>query len=156
MYSEFSEYGTVYAILSFIISYGIFETYHYWMHRFMHLPRIFRYFHRTHHLSVSPTPWSMFAYSPLEAIVNIAVYPVILLILPLHPIVLAIFIIYVVLINAAGHSGIELSPDWGNHPIFKYSNKVGHHDLHHKDLRYNFGIGLNIWDRIANTFKDVS
>jgi len=154
MYYEFAEHSIFYTLSSALIAYVIFETYHYWMHRFMHMRHIFRYFHKTHHLSVSPTPWSMFAYSPLEAIVNIGVYPIIILILPLHPIVLGVFTLYVVLINAAGHTGIELSPKWAYHPLFKYSNRVSHHDLHHKDLRYNFGIGLNIWDRIANTFKD--
>jgi len=32
------------------------DTYFYWTHRLMHHRRLFRWFHRTHHLSHNPTP----------------------------------------------------------------------------------------------------
>ena len=156
MYYDFFEHGWFYPVVSFFLSLLIFDTYHYWFHRFMHLPGIFRHFHRVHHLSIAPTPWSMFAFGPLEAIIQIGIYPVLLFLLPLHPIVFGAFVIYVILINVGGHTSVELTPaHWSKHFLFKYNNRVSHHDFHHSNSRYNFGTCFNIWDRIANTFRDV-
>lgn len=157
MYFDFQEYGILYLVLSFFLCLLIFDTYHYWFHRFMHIKAVFPYFHKVHHLSVAPTPWSTFAFGPLEALVQFAVHPLILFVLPLHPAPYLLFVFYVMAINAGGHLGIEFTPaGWGRNVLLKYNNRVSHHDLHHHNWRYNFGTCFNIWDRIAGTFKDVT
>ncbi|KAF1734074.1 putative Delta(7)-sterol 5(6)-desaturase [Beauveria bassiana] len=39
----------------------------YWLHRMMHRPVMFRWFHRQHHRYIIPTPFSAYAFHPLEA-----------------------------------------------------------------------------------------
>ena len=48
----------------------------YWMHRFMHLPGIFKAVHKVHHLSHNPSPWAAFSFHPLEAIIEAGILPV--------------------------------------------------------------------------------
>jgi len=49
------------------------DAWFYWTHRLMHLPRFYRWFHRLHHRSNNPTPWTSYSFDVSEAVVN-AVY----------------------------------------------------------------------------------
>ena len=42
------------------------DAYFYWAHRAMHHRRLFALFHRTHHLSRTPTPWAACASASAE------------------------------------------------------------------------------------------
>src|SRR5689334_1354362 len=51
MYFQISDLGTIYFIVSPIIIILIHDALFYWSHRFMHIKKIFKYFHRVHHKS---------------------------------------------------------------------------------------------------------
>ena len=44
------KYGILYFIYSTLIFLFLFDTLHYWTHRFLHLPWFYRHFHLYHHL----------------------------------------------------------------------------------------------------------
>jgi sterol desaturase/sphingolipid hydroxylase (fatty acid hydroxylase superfamily) len=69
-YANVSDYGWVYFVLSFPITMGIQDTYFYWTHQLMHHRALFRFFHRTHHLSTNPNPLTTYSINPLEALVD--------------------------------------------------------------------------------------
>ena len=48
-YYQISEYGYFYLFLSFFLMIIMHDTYFYWAHRFMHHPKVFRFFHHVHH-----------------------------------------------------------------------------------------------------------
>lgn len=155
LYYNWSEYPFYYHILSFFFCLLLHDTYFYWSHRFMHWKPIFKYFHKGHHRSMVPTAWASLAFQPLEAIVQLGTFILIIFVIPLHPIVFGIYIIYDTIVNTAGHNGYELVPKWfSKAPILKYGNTVGHHEYHHIDFKSNFGAFYNIWDRIMGTFKE--
>ena len=56
VYTDFETAGIGYLAISLIAIIVAHDAYFYWTHRLMHHPRLFRYFHRTHHRSVTPTP----------------------------------------------------------------------------------------------------
>lgn len=91
VYTDISEHGIVYLFLT--IAGGIFlhDAYFYWVHRFMHIPLIFKYVHKVHHQSQNPTPWAAFSFHPIEAILEFAIAPIILFTIPVHPIALLSF-----------------------------------------------------------------
>lgn len=154
-YFDWFDYPIWYAVLSFFLCLIIHDTYFYWSHRFMHLPGIFKYFHLGHHRSLTPSPWASLAFQPLEAIVQFGTFLLIVIIIPLHPAVFLIYIVYDSLVNTAGHNGVELVPNFiAKNPILKFGNTVTHHDLHHIDFTKNYGAFFNIWDRIMGTFKE--
>src|ERR1051325_6137416 len=69
------------------------DAWFYWTHRAMHTKTLFRLVHRVHHLSHNPTPWAAFAFHPLEAIVEAAMFPLLVIGMPLHPLAAAYWLV---------------------------------------------------------------
>lgn len=131
------------------------DTYFYWSHRFMHWRPVFPYFHLAHHRSVTPTPWAIFAFQPLEAVVQALGVALLVLFLPLHPLALLLFLWYDTEVNTAGHTGYEVVPRAvSQHWLYRGFNTVRHHDSHHTNTRVNFGSFFNVWDRWMGTFQE--
>lgn len=152
MYFRVERYGWTWLILSIGIMILIHDTYFYWTHRLMHHPRLFRLFHRTHHLSSSPTPWAAYAFSPLEAVVQAGIAPVIVFTVPVHPVCFTIFMIWQITFNVLGHCGYEMFPRWFvRSPLGRILNTATHHAMHHEAYRANFSLYFNVWDRLMGT-----
>jgi len=155
IYWDTFAYPLYYLPISFFLCLVIQDTIFYWTHRFMHWRPVFKYFHAGHHKSVSPSPWAIFAFQPLEAILQFSCLMLIIIFVPLKPIVLLAFMSYDSMINIAGHTGHEMVPTWmSRHWLFKGFNNVTHHDNHHTNMRCNFGAFFNVWDRWMGTFVD--
>jgi sterol desaturase/sphingolipid hydroxylase (fatty acid hydroxylase superfamily) len=152
IYSNLHDYSAWYFWASILISIVIHDTYFYWMHRFIHLPRVFRYVHHIHHRSHNPTPLAAYSFHPIEAILEIAVLPLIALLIPIHKAALGLFGLYMILLNVHGHLGYELLPKRFRHSRwFKWLNTSTHHNMHHHYSKANFGLYFNFWDRLMGT-----
>ncbi|MEL6657147.1 MAG: sterol desaturase family protein [Bacteroidota bacterium] len=152
IYLEVAEYGWWYLLLSFVLLVVLHDAYFYWMHRALHHPKLFRVFHRVHHQSHNPTPWASLAFHPWEAIAEIAIIPILVLIIPFHPIAILAFASWSLLWNIIGHLGYELFPaGWVDHPVLKWFNTSTHHNLHHKYAHGNYGLYFNWWDHWMGT-----
>lgn len=128
------------------------DTWFYWTHRFMHLRRVFPLVHRVHHLSVNPTPWASFSFHPVEAIIEAGILPLLVIIMPLHPVALLLFLVAMTVMNVNGHLGYEIFPKgFTRKPFFRLANTSTHHNMHHRLTKCNYGLYLNIWDRIMGT-----
>ncbi len=152
LYRDDPRYGWKWFAASIVVMILIHDTYFYWTHRLMHHPRLFRRMHRTHHLSVSPTPWAAYAFSPWEALVQAGIGPLIVFTLPTHPAAFALFMVWQIAFNVLGHCGHELYP----RGFFKCGagrvvNTATHHALHHEKFGANFGLYFNLWDRLMGT-----
>jgi sterol desaturase/sphingolipid hydroxylase (fatty acid hydroxylase superfamily) len=154
MYFHISNYGLIYFVVSPFITFLIHDTYFYWTHRFMHFKKVFKYVHRTHHMSTNPAPFAIFAFQPAEAIIHSALYPLMFILMPIHPIVLGIFLLYNLITNLFGHSGFEFIPvNFSNHWFFRWQNSVTSHDLHHTNVNCNYGNYFTFWDKWMGTYK---
>lgn len=152
IYLDITEYGWWYLLLSIIGLVIIHDAYFYWMHRAMHHPKLFRIFHLVHHRSNNPTPWASLAFHPLEALAEIAILPLLVVIMPLHPVAIAVFALWSLSWNVIGHLGYELFPaGWVDHPILKWLNTSTHHNMHHKFSKGNYGLYFNWWDHWMGT-----
>jgi Delta7-sterol 5-desaturase len=152
MYFSVKEYGWFYLIASCIFTIIAYDTYFYWIHRFMHLKKIFPWIHKTHHLSHTPSPWAILAFNPIETVIEFAIYPIMIFLFPLHPIAIGVFALHNIILNTAGHIGFEVVPkSFFHHWLLKYGLTVTHHDMHHAKTNCNYGIYFNIWDRIMKT-----
>lgn len=152
IYTDIADYGWAYLAFSFVLALVAHDAWFYWTHRLMHLSRLYRPFHRLHHRSRTPTPWTAYAFAPGEAAINGAFMAIFVFFVPAHPIVLATFMIHMIARNVIGHSGYELFPratvdSWW----LKWLTSVTHHDLHHSDMRYNFGLYFSWWDKLMGT-----
>jgi len=152
MYRPINKHGYFYLFVSFFIMVLIHDTYFYWSHRFLHWKKIFKYVHLTHHLSTNPTPFSAYAFHPIEGFIQVAIIPLVAFTIPHHVSSITAFLIYATVINVAGHNGFEFFPKkFTTHKISKWHNAVSHHIMHHRYFSSNYGLYFNFWDRVMKT-----
>jgi sterol desaturase/sphingolipid hydroxylase (fatty acid hydroxylase superfamily) len=152
VYNNIHQYGYFYFFFSMILMIFLHDTYFYWTHRLMHWKPLFRIAHKTHHLSINPTPFAAYAFHPIEAVIEVGIIPLIAFVIPYHPIALVVFTIYSLLLNVVGHLGFEIFPKgFANHRLFKWHNTSTHHNMHHRLTKCNYGLYFNIWDRLMKT-----
>lgn len=155
MYFQIKDYGILYFFSSPLIVVLIHDTLFYWTHRFMHIKKVFKYFHSVHHQSSNPSPFSIYAFRAGEAFIEYSIYPLIFFLLPVHPVMLVLFMLYNIFLNLAGHGGFEfVSENFRRHRIFKWQNSVTNHDRHHTNSKYNYGFYFTFWDKLMNTLKE--
>lgn len=152
VYKNISHYGVVYLVFSFIVTIVFHDFYFYWTHRFMHHKKIFKYVHRVHHESTNPSPWAAYAFHPWEAFIQAMVFPIMVLTLPLHPLIMTIFLLYMIVRNVVGHLGFEIFPKgWTKNRWLSWTTAVTHHNLHHEKFNTNYGLYFTWWDRWMKT-----
>lgn len=152
IYNNISERGTGYFIFSVIIAILIHDTYFYWAHRLMHHKLLFKYVHKVHHNSTNPSPWAAFSFHPTESILEALIVPMLVFIMPIHPLAILAFLLYMTLMNVLGHLGFELYPKgFTTHWFGKWNNTATHHNMHHKFFNCNYGLYFNFWDRVMGT-----
>lgn len=153
IYRDLHAHTLWYFGLSVLAAIVLHDTYFYWTHRLMHHRRIFPYVHKVHHRSHNPTPWAAYAFHPLEALVEVGIVPLMVVILPLHPLALSAFGLYMIAMNVMGHLGYELYPRafMQNRVLRVVFNTSTHHNMHHRYNKGNYGLYFNLWDRLMKT-----
>lgn len=152
MYFDIETYGWTWFWLSVPCAVLLHDAYFYWTHRLMHHRRLFRVFHRVHHLSLNPSPWAAYAFAPAEAVVEAGIFPLAVLVMPMHPFAFAIFMVVQIIYNVLGHTGYEFHPRWFMDTWFaKVLNTPTNHAMHHEFARGNYGLYFNVWDRLMGT-----
>ncbi|NVJ97247.1 MAG: sterol desaturase family protein [Alphaproteobacteria bacterium] len=151
-YDDIGEYGWPYFIGSLMLMIVLHDAWFYWTHRLMHLPGMMKYIHAEHHKSINPTPWAAYSFDPYEATVHALFSPLFLLVFPMHGLATLLWMMHMLLRNVVGHSGYELFPRrWAVQPILRQMTLVTHHDMHHQNGKYNFGLYFSWWDRWMGT-----
>ena len=152
IYTDINQYGVLYFILSIPLVVLIHDTYFYFVHRAMHSKLLMRHVHSLHHVSTDPTPFTGYAFHPWETIIEFGFLPLIIFVLPLHPITFLGWQSFILLFAIYTHIGYEIMPKfWVNNPITKYINTPTHHNMHHSKFKYNYGLYFNFWDRLLKT-----
>ncbi|WP_116124488.1 sterol desaturase family protein [Lewinella sp. IMCC34183] len=128
------------------------ETYYYWVHRWMHRPGIYERVHRWHHESIETTAWTAFSFHPLEALLQAVFLPLSVLLIPMHALAFLTLLAVMTLSATINHAGVEVFPaSWGRLPLLRGLIGATHHDVHHKQARYNFGLYFTFWDKWMGT-----
>lgn len=152
IYRRIDEHGWTWFATSILLCIILHDTYFYWTHRLMHHRRLFRWFHRAHHLSTNPSPWASYAFSPLEAVVQAAIFPLAITLIPMHPLAFAAFMVWQIGFNVLGHTGYEIHPRWLlDSWLGAVINTPTNHIMHHEKMRGNYGLYFNWWDRLMGT-----
>ena len=122
----------------------------YWLHRLLHVGRLYTLVHSWHHRNINTGPWSGLAMHPVESFF-LMFDTMIFFLIPAHP-VHVLFLIFHHLIGApTSHAGFE-------NIRFGKTAKLGlgdfFHQLHHKFFDCNYGTWETPWDKWFNTFHD--
>ncbi|MDX1958820.1 MAG: sterol desaturase family protein [Leptospiraceae bacterium] len=152
IYNNFSDYGFAYFVFSLVFLILFHDAYFYFTHRLMHHKLLFNSFHKVHHNSTNPSPWASFSFHPLEAIVEAGILPISVMILPLHPITIISFIMFMTIMNIIGHLGYEFwSDSFVKSKLTNWNNTSTHHNMHHQKYNCNYGLYFNWWDKLFGT-----
>jgi lathosterol oxidase len=152
LYGKIGKFGLIWFWVSIGIAIVIHDAWFYWTHRLMHHRRLFGWFHRVHHLSHNPTPWAAYAFSPLEALVQALIFPLLVIMMPMHSVAFGMFMMWQIAFNILGHSGFEIHPRWlMRSPLRFILNTPTNHIMHHEKMRGNYGLYFNYWDRLMGT-----
>lgn len=151
VYIDFHSYPLWYLPLSLLIYMLLQETYYYWSHRWMHIPKVFRIVHKVHHDSKIASPFTAFSFHPLEALIQAVFLPILILFIPIHLYILIFLLVIMSLSSVMNHLDIELYPARWKNNVSKWIIGATHHSLHHKYYKFNFGLYFTFWDRLKKT-----
>jgi len=156
IYEDPNAYPLWWLPVSLAIALLVHETYYYWLHRWMHHPKIFSIVHKVHHDSNITSPWTAFSFHPLEGVLQALFLPALLLIMPMHLYVLIIHLTIMTFSSVINHLDIEVYSK-GFHKNFLGRWLIGatHHSLHHKQFKYNYGLYFTFWDKWKKTESPV-
>ena len=152
VYLDPNLYGIWYLPLSLVIILLLHETYYYWVHRWMHHPKVFRVVHKVHHDSRIPTPWTAFSFHPWESLIEALILPLILIFLPVNIYVLGLYLLVMTVSSVVNHLDIEIYPLWFQKSKFgQLFIGATHHHHHHTEYMTNYGLYFTFWDKLMKT-----
>jgi sterol desaturase/sphingolipid hydroxylase (fatty acid hydroxylase superfamily) len=147
VYTGIAERGWVWLAASVVLMTLLHDAYFYWTHRLLHHRTLFARVHRVHHLSVTPSPWAAYAFHPLEALLQAGIFPLLVFLVPSHPLALFLFLLYMIVRNVIGHLGVETFPaGFTKRALTRWHTTTTHHDLHHRRRSGNYGLYFTWWD----------
>lgn len=152
VYTSIGDYGYFYLIASLLIALFLHETYYYWAHRVMHHPSLFKVVHKVHHESLISSPWTAFSFHPWESLLQALIVPLIVWLLPMHPIAILAMLSIMTVSAVINHLDIEIYPvGFEKHWLGKWLIGATHHSLHHTEFTTNYGLYFTFWDRWMGT-----
>jgi Delta7-sterol 5-desaturase len=140
--------------LEYALYFVLFDTYFYWLHRWMHKEPVYTWVHKIHHRSISPNLLTTLSVSPLESIVNGGFVPLFLSAFTMHDATVALIVPTNIIMGLYVHSGYEFMPRWWNKSwATKWFITATFHDQHHRYFIGNFGGYTTVWDRLCGTMR---
>jgi sterol desaturase/sphingolipid hydroxylase (fatty acid hydroxylase superfamily) len=145
-------WGAVWFWASLMLMIVAHDAWFYWTHRLIHDRRLFRRFHRRHHRSNNPSPFTAYSFDLGEAAINALFVPLWMILVPTQWPVAGLFMLHQIVRNTIGHSGYELFPARKDgRPLIPFVTTVTHHDLHHAQAGWNYGLYFTWWDKLMGT-----
>ena len=119
----------------------------YWLHRGMHQRTLYRLLgHNIHHRERFVTPFSSFAFHPIDGGLQATPGYLFFFLVPCHPQVAAALL-------ALSNLWVFMLHDvaiWRMAPIFATSQD---HTVHHEAFDFNYGQFTTLWDRLFGTYR---
>lgn len=152
LYSNPQQYGLWYLGASYGLVLILQDTYFYFTHRWFHHPKCFPWFHQGHHQSRYPTPWTSFAFDPLEAIVQALFLIGIVWLIPLHFITVIAVLTTMTIWAVLTHLGVDRLPIvFPHHLLGRWLIGPAHHSIHHLKYTVHYGLYFTFWDWLLGT-----
>ena len=152
LYSDPRAYGLWYLGASYGATLVLQDTYFYFTHRLFHHPKLFPWLHRGHHRSRYPTPWTSFAFDPLEAVVQALFLVGLVFMLPLHFITMIAVLTTMTVWAVINHLGPDRLPAlFPHHWLGQWVIGPAHHSIHHLKYTVHYGLYFTFWDRLLGT-----
>ena len=146
LYSDVSEYGWPYLLLSIPLYFAFTDCLIYFIHRGLHHPAIYKHCHKLHHTYQYTTPFSSHAFHAVDGFLQGCPYYIFVYLMPFHKMMFVCMFLLVNFWTISIHDEVDFGPRIG-------MNTTGHHTIHHVLFNYNYGQYFTFWDRICNTHR---
>ncbi len=151
VYASIEQHGWPYFFFSGAVYLVGFDLYFYVVHRILHTELLYRHIHVVHHVSRRPSALTGLCVHPIEGLLLHAYAPLMMMAMPIHGIwVLALSWGFFWLTSHV-HAGVVAVTRPLPGPLHALVVTAHHHDLHHRDARHNYAMGLNLWDVLFRT-----
>ena len=122
------------------------DTCVYWIHRALHHRLLYAPIHKLHHKYKETTPFSSYAFHPLDGWLQGCPYHVFVFLFPMHHVsyFCALAIVGLWTINIHDRTTLKLP----------FVNGAAHHAIHHTGFNYNYGQYFVFWDFLGGSFRD--
>jgi len=151
LYKDPMEYGLAYLLFS-IPLFLLFTDYCiYWIHRWLHLPFLYKHIHKPHHKWLVPTPFASHAFHPVDGYSQSVPYHLFVFLFPMQR---QLYLVLFVLVNIWSifihDSDMFVS---SGAVVEKYINTPAHHTLHHLYFTCNYGQYFTWADRAGGSYR---
>ena len=144
-----------YQVVSYLMVLILQDALFYATHRLFHHSALYTVFHRGHHRSRRPTPWTSFAFDPPEALVQAIFLVAIVMLIPLHMITVLAVLSTMTVWAIVNHLDLDCLPHcFPHHLLSRWVIGPLHHSLHHRRPSLHFGLYFTFWDRVCGTEDD--
>ena len=118
----------------------------YFIHRWLHWPRVYKALHKAHHKWIVCTPYASHAFNPVDGYFQSLPYHWYPFLFPLHKVIYLFMFTFVNFWTVMIHDGQYLSND----PVI---NGAACHTVHHLYFNYDYGQFTTLWDRLGGTYR---
>ena len=130
------------------------DTWHYWFHRALHTPTLYKKIHKLHHQYSAPFGLAAEYASPIETMIlafGAVGIPIVYTAITsdLHILTMYLWIICRLFQAIDAHSGYEFP--WSLHHFLPFWAGADHHDVHHEKFIGNYSSSFRWWDALMNT-----
>ena len=130
------------------------DTWHYWFHRALHTPTLYKKIHKLHHQYSAPFGLAAEYASPIETMIlafGAVGIPVLYTAFTqdLHILTMYAWIVCRLFQAIDSHSGYELP--WSLHHFLPFWAGADHHDVHHEKFIGNYSSSFRWWDYVMDT-----
>ncbi|KAL3460941.1 hypothetical protein BJX64DRAFT_262075 [Aspergillus heterothallicus] len=119
----------------------------YWIHRYEHHPRVYKWLHKRHHRWIVPTPYASFAFHPVDGWAQSVPYHVFPFLLPLEKRAYLALFGFVTVWTVFIHDGEYVTRS-------AVINGSACHTYHHLYFNYNYGQFTTLWDRLGGSYRE--
>ncbi|BGP41216.1 c-5 sterol desaturase [Rhodotorula kratochvilovae] len=121
----------------------------YWVHRWLHIPFLYKRLHKPHHKWIIPTPFASHAFHPVDGYLQSVPYHMACYMFPIHKYLFIGLFSFVNLWSIFIHDSDMLC----GHPLEHYINGPAHHTLHHLYFTCNYGQYFCWADKAFSSFR---
>ncbi|KAF8183988.1 fatty acid hydroxylase [Pholiota molesta] len=149
LYDGLDTYGYAYLFAS-VPLYLLFTDYCiYWIHRWLHIPFLYKHLHKPHHKWIIPTPFGSHAFHPVDGYFQSVPYHLFIFIFPLHRVLYLTLFVLVNFWSIFIHDSDMIT----GHIFEKAINGPAHHTLHHLYFTVNYGQYFTWADRVGGSYR---
>jgi len=146
VYHNVSDYGYPYLFASIVLFMAFSDFCIYWIHRGFHHPKVYSWLHKPHHTWKISTPFSGFAFHPLDGFGQSLPYHIFPFFFPMQAHLFLVLFVGVQVWTFMIHDNLFLTKN-------SWVNGAAHHAIHHLEFNYNYGQYFCLWDRVFGTHR---